>query len=278
MQIGITSDIHVDFSQWNREIVNYIIEAFAEEKLDVLIICGDISPDPMALCKVLSSFSMAGVAQKRLFVAGNHDIWIMTENRKGNSHDKYELITKICSESGFHHLCSEPVVIDNIGFCGTIGWYDYSYKSAKYDIPETIYESKTYSGLIWNDLRYARWGASDKEMATFFESKLEKQIHTIKDQVVEIVVATHHVPFREFVLYRDDPSWDFFSAFMGSERLGEICRSEPAVRYAFFGHTHIVQHKNIGKIRAISSPIGYITDKPKDLRKYTRKRLNVIKI
>lgn len=278
MRIGVTSDIHVDFSQLNKEILNYVIEASIEATPDVLILCGDISPDLMTLYRVLSSFSTAGVARKRLFVAGNHDIWVGSGSRKSNSHDKYELITRICLESGFHHLCSEPLIIDNIGFCGTIGWYDYSYKSAEYDIPDSVYERKTYNGSVWNDLNYAKWDASDKEMANFFESKLRQQIQTIRDRADQIVVSTHHVPFRECVLYRGELSWDFFSAFMGSEGLGKVCQGEPTVKYVFFGHTHRVQQKEIEGIKAISSPIGYLTDKPKDLRKFAYSRLKTIEI
>ena len=276
MRIGVTSDIHTDTSPANRSIVKYLADAASRAELDVLVICGDVSPDIMTLSKTLSAFHGIGQNCKKLFVAGNHDIWLTGMNEGVTSHDKYSLMTAICQECGFHHLGDSPVVVGQVGFCGTIGWYDYSYKREKYPILEKSYRRKTLGGSIWNDVNYARWDDSDPEIAHQFEQKLQGQIDSIKDQVSQIVVVTHHVPFQECVTYRDQLPWDFFSAFMGSAGLGEICVNEPSVTHALFGHTHSNFSKTLDGVLAVCSPVGYLTEPPEDLREYARSKLTII--
>ena len=276
MRIGVTSDIHTDISRANRRVAKHLADAARCADLDILVICGDISPDIMTLSKTLSAFRDIGPKCRKLFVAGNHDIWLMHLRRIATSHDKYSLITTICKEHGFHHLGDSPVVVGQVGFCGTIGWYDYSYKQDKYPVSEKSYMRKTLGGAVWNDVNYAKWNGSDPEIASRFERELQEQIDSIRDRVSRIIVVTHHVPFRECVIYRDELPWDFFSAFMGSAGLGEVCFSEPLVTHIFFGHTHSEFFKTVRGIRAVCSPVGYLTDPPKDLREYVRARLRII--
>jgi putative phosphoesterase len=278
MKIGVTSDIHTDISPANRQIAKHLANEARDAELDVLVICGDISPDIMTLSNTLGAFHDIGQQCRKLFVAGNHDIWLIGVNNGITSHDKYSLITAICSEHGFHHLGDSPVIFGDVGFCGTIGWYDYSYKRDKYPILERSYMRKTLAGSVWNDVNYARWDGTDPEIAHQFERELQEQIDSVRDGVSQIIVATHHVPFRECVTYRDELPWDFFSAFMGSVGLGEICLNEPLVTHALFGHTHSEFFQTVDGVWAVCSPVGYLTKPPKDLREYARSRLRVIEL
>jgi putative phosphoesterase len=241
MRIGITSDIHTDFSPSNRQIVNHLVDVVKHADLDVLIICGDVSPNIYTFTRTLSAFH--DIPCKKLFVAGNHDIWV--GNDEMTSHHKYLLITKICDEIGFHHLGDSSFIIGEIGFCGTIGWYDYTYKSDKYNISDGSYEKKVFQGNVWNDVNFARWRLSDQEVTARFEADLQDQINNVRNEVSRIMVVTHHVPFKECVKYRDELPWDFFSAFMGSRGLGRICFNESLVTHAFFGHTHLEFFQNL---------------------------------
>ena len=278
MRIGVTSDIHTDISSANREIAKHIAHVARRAELDALVICGDISHNIMTLSKTLSAFHRVGNGCKKFFVAGNHDIWLVDMREGITSHDKYALITAICNEYEFHHLGDSPAVVGEVGFCGTIGWYDYSYKRDKYAIPEESYMSKTFQGAVWNDVNYARWNGSDPEIASQFEGELQEQIDSIKDRVSRIIVATHHVPFQQCVTYRNQLPWDFFSAFMGSAGLGEICVNEPKVTHTLFGHTHGDFFDTVRGVVAICSPIGYLTKPPKNLREYARKKLMIIEV
>ncbi len=137
---------------------------------------------------------------------------------------------------------------------------------------------KTLRGSVWNDVNYARWDGSDPEIAKLFEEELQEQIDSIRGQVSRIIVATHHLPFRECVLYRDELPWDFFSAFMGSEGLGQICVNEPLVTHALFGHTHGEFFETIRGVWAVCSPVGYLNDPPRGLKEYAQRRLKIIEL
>jgi len=276
MRIGVTSDIHTDITPANRWIVEHLVNAANEASLDVLVICGDVSPNLLELSRLLLAFQELNC--KKLFVAGNHDIWVLEQNV--TSEQKYQTIGDICSECDFHHLGKEAIVIGKVGFCGTIGWYDYSFKLEKYGFSESQYARKRLYNSIWNDVVYAKWNCSDKELAHRFEMELQSQIDSIKDKVSHIAIATHHLPFQESVVYRGELPWDFFSAFMGSKGLGEICVNEPLVEYALFGHSHFMsQQQTINGVTAICSPVGYLFNKTKkSLPKYAREHLTVFEL
>jgi putative phosphoesterase len=285
MRIGVTSDIHTDISPANSQIISHLVNAINSAELDVFVICGDVSPNISKFYDTLSAFRDLNC--KKLFIAGNHDIWILNQSDNINSSQKYSLITKFCEEHGFHHLGDSPIIFENIGFCGTIGWYDYTFKSHTFKISDRDYTTKIFNGSVWNDVNFARWNETDIEISGKFEHDLQKQIDSIRDRVSQIIVATHHVPFRDCVLYRNELTWDFFSAFMGSAGLGEICLKEPLVTHALFGHTHTEFYKEIKaqnssgltqKVLAICSPIGYLTETPKDLKEYAKKRLKIIEL
>ena len=273
MQIGLTSDLHSDVTSLNKQILPYIVEAVEEANLDLFVLAGDLSPNLLELAKILAAFSESSLACPKLFVPGNHDIWV-TRHPHVTSQQKYSAIEKVCYECGFHPLSADPLVVNDVGFCGTIGWYDYSFRREAHKIPNERYAEKQLFGAVWNDLKYAKWETDDVEVAHRFENELQSQISTIKDSVLRIVVTTHHVPFQACVRYRGKLPWDFFSAFMGSQGIGEICQKETLVTHALFGHTHFPLRQQIGDVTAICSPIGYLYEPPKQgLAAYARERL-----
>ncbi|HIE30016.1 TPA: hypothetical protein EYP66_22355 [Candidatus Poribacteria bacterium] len=279
MRIAVTSDIHTDVTPTNRRIVEHLVNAAEEIQPDVLVICGDISASLVQFSQNLLAFQKLNSQCHKLFVAGNHDIWV---DKKSiiTSEQKYLTITEICSECDFHHLGGKPIIIDDVGFCGTIGWYDYSFRQERYKIPIERYESKWYGNSIWNDVNYAKWSCSDIKLAHRFETELQTQIDSIKNQVSQIIVATHHLPFQESVIYKGSLPWDFFNAFMGSKGLGEIYLNEPLVTFALFGHTHFKRPpQKVGGVTAISSPVGYLFKMSKrKLPRYAKECLTVFEI
>ena len=279
MRIAVTSDIHSDVTSANQQIVEHLVIAAEEIQPDVLVICGDISANLLKFSQTLLAFQKLNSQCHKLFVAGNHDIWVDKKSIM-SSEQKYLTITEICSECDFHHLGDKPTIIDDVGFCGTIGWYDYSFRQEKYKIPLKKYESKRYGNSIWNDVNYARWGCSDIKLAHRFECELQTQIDSIKNQVSQIIVVTHHLPFQESVVYKNNLPWDFFSAFMGSRGLGEICVNEPLVTHALFGHTHFKRTpQKIKGVTAICSPVGYLFKmSKKKLPKYAKECLTVLEV
>lgn len=263
MKIGLVSDLHTDVTPFNKALVPHLIEAVKQAKLDVFVLAGDLARHLVQLSETLNAFHLADLGCEKLFVPGNHDIWA-TETADVTSEQKCEIISKLCHECGFHPLMEAPFIKEQIGFCGTIGWYDYSFAPDGYDFSDTQYAEKTLMGAVWNDKRYAKWSDTDAAVARRFEMDLKAQIATVRKDVSQIIVVTHHVPFRECIRYRNELPWDYFRAFMGSTRLGECCLEERLVTHVLFGHTHRAVDMQIDTIRAICAPVGYLREKPKN--------------
>ena len=272
MKIGLISDLHTDATEANKAIVPHIINAVRDANLDVFVLAGDVTPNLSEFYEVLGEFADADLACQKLFVPGNHDIWV---GKKANmtSEQKCGVLSDICQDHGFHSLTDSPYVVDKIGFCGTIGWYDYTYASDTYHFTTEQYAEKQLMKSVWSDKLYAKWSDIDENIAHRFEKELERQIHSVKNTVQRIVVVTHHVPFRECIRYRGELPWDYFSAFMGSEGLGRICLQEPLVSHALFGHTHNVVNQQVENVRTICAPIGYLQETPLEkLRAFAEQR------
>lgn len=278
MKIGVISDLHTDVTPLNRQILPCVLEAVEKADLDIFILAGDLSPDFLEFAKILTAFTESNLNCPKLLVPGNHDIWVIRYPNT-TSEQKYLAIAEIARECGFHSLGTDAFVQNGVGFCGTIGWYDYSFRRKEYNISEAQYASKRLLGSIWNDLNYAKWGERDSAVAHRFKVELQHQIDSIKASVSQIIVTTHHVPFRECVIYRGKLPWDFFSAFMGSQGLGQICLEEPLVTHTLFGHTHSPIQRQIGNITAICSPVGYLHEPPpQSLPTYAEERLTCFEI
>ena len=178
MKIGLISDLHTDVSPWNKALVTHLIDAIITANLDVLVIAGDIADNLFKLSETLNALYLADLRCEILFVPGNHDIWV-TEKPDVTSEQKCKIISQLCYECGFHPLMDEPFVKDKIGFCGTIGWYDYSFAPDGYDFSDDQYAEKKLLGSVWNDKRYAKWSDTDWAIARRFEGELKTQIAAV---------------------------------------------------------------------------------------------------
>ena len=273
MKVGLISDLHTDVTPWNKALIPHLIDAVKAAKLDVLVIAGDLARHLVQLSETLNAFQLADLTCEKLFVPGNHDIWAI-ETANVTSEQKCGIISELCYACGFHPLMDGPFITEKVGFCGTIGWYDYSFAPDGYAFSEAQYAEKALMGAIWNDKRYAKWEDTDPGVARRFEADLETQIASIRNDVSRIVVVTHHVPFRECIRYRGELPWDFFRAFMGSKNLGMQCLQEPLVTHALFGHTHHALDTQIDSVRAICAPVGYLQEEPTvGLQTYAAQRL-----
>ena len=278
MKIGLISDLHTDVTPWNKALVPHLIDAVRTANLDVLVLAGDLARHLVQLSETLNAFQLAELTCEKLFIPGNHDIWAV-ETANVTSEQKCGIISELCHACGFHPLMDEPFIRENVGFCGTIGWYDYSFAPNGYDFTNDQYAEKELMGAVWNDKRYAKWGDTDPVIARRFEADLERQIAAIREAVSRIIVVTHHVPFRECIRYRGELPWDFFRAFMGSEQLGVQCLQEPLITHALFGHIHHALDMQVHNVRAISAPIGYLQEEPTvGLQTYAAQRLACFEI
>jgi hypothetical protein len=133
------------------------------------------------------------------------------------------------------------------GFVGSLGWYDYTFADPSLDVPFNAYQQKRWGDLVQEDANYAFWMGhghfyTDPEMTDYFLAQIERDLQTLgldeQGNGLPTIVSTHTLPYEELVERKGVEEWDFFNAFMGSARLGELYDRYPQVRAAFAGHTH----------------------------------------
>jgi len=268
MRIALTSDIHADFVRDGRRAL--LLEALADEiraaEADVLCIAGDVCNHANDLADILRPLA---VARLNLYVPGNHDVWRKPSElaRQRNSEGALHLLKAAAEKAGFVYLPGNPQTFDGWGFAGSLGWYDYTFNRPDLGAPMAAYRAKSWRGIGNNDGEYAWWPridgsrAGDDEMTDRFLAELAQDLATLgcnEEGGPPTVAMTHVLPYRQLVEYRGNPEWDFFSAFMGSERFGALYDTLPSVRAAFAGHTHVPR----GFVRpdgfmAAVSPVGY---------------------
>lgn len=266
MRIAYTSDLHVDISQRNWELVPYLVEVLKVVDPDVLIIAGDVSPELGDLEYALDCFS--SLRCLKLFVPGNQDIWVLSEEMQELGHDSYEkyffYLPEACRRNGFVPLWMEPVALRGVGFVGSVGWYDH--KGGREGHAGFPREHHYLLDSVWNDLRWAYWGdislmmegmpslvrRPDGEVAREFNLRLDQDIEVMarNPEVDEIVAVTHYPPFEELSVEG--------VPFPGSRDTGGILLAHPKVTTSISGHIHDKRDLLVRGVRAVRCPVGYL--------------------
>ena len=278
MRLIVTADLHYEFAEY-RVRVDALAAEICRVGGDVLVLAGDtFAHDLSLLDRCLHLFD--GFRGEKLLVAGNHDLW----TRTGDSFALYDrLIPDAARACGFHDLDAGPRVIGDVGFVGTIGWYDYSFRDEALGVPMRFYEHKVAPGYARHDWQFARlltitddispdgfragsrwmdgemirWDTDDRRFNQLTLDRLEAQLAEVEEGVRTIVAVTHHLPFAEMLIRKSDPTWAFGNAFMGSVGLGEtLCRHDK-VCHVVFGHSHARDARDIGPIHTVNVGCTY---------------------
>lgn len=260
MRIILTSDLHYDV-QRSKGPTEAIARRIVEAGGDLLVLVGDsASTDLSILERVFGLFDSFG--GRKLFTPGNHEMWVP---KGGDSLLRYEEeLGSVCAAHGVHYLDAAPFYANGVAVVGSVGWYDYSYRSAALKLPLRFYEAKVapgraeadehYRHLIdgyddvppgatdiivrWMDGVRAKLGMSDVEFTRMLLERLRLQLEEASKRAARIVVAIHHVPFEELVPRPHVVNFAFASAFMGSELFGALIEEYPQVRDVYCGHAH----------------------------------------
>ncbi|MDH3216994.1 MAG: metallophosphoesterase [Candidatus Krumholzibacteria bacterium] len=288
MKIAYSSDFHIDASQKNREAVHKIVRIIGEAEPDVIVIAGDVGNTLVSLEDTLALLSHLNVP--KLFVAGNHDVWIEKTNDGHviDSRRKYDTeIPRACRRTGFCDLTREPRVIDGVGFAGSLGWYDYSFADSRLGLTHDQYWQGRYQDEIWWDKDMALWPPAvsktgmpserlrDPEVCRELTGRLERHVAALERRADEIIVVIHTLPFL-VTLPRSEPP-KYLDAFTGSEVLGRMLESHSRVTHCIGGHKHLSGDWRIGHVWAHRRTLGRVdTDTPVDV--YARRAVGVITI
>jgi predicted phosphohydrolase len=279
VRIVVTADLHYDIAR-SAVPVRLVAEEICGLRADALLLLGDVAGRDIGIVNdCLHLFdSFAG---RKLFVAGNHDIWAHPGE---DSLDRLErALPEVCRDAGFHPLDLEPVVLDGVGIAGSMGWYDFSFRPRHLEIPLRFYEAKVSPGAAmrmerhshlladlsdvppqsleigcrWMDGQHVRLPMSDAEFCSHLLKRLDAHLAELATRCKTIVVGLHHLPFAEFVPGTPRPAWAFAEAYLGSAAFGELLRSYPQVRFAFCGHSHLPGTLDDGRIRCVNVGCTY---------------------
>jgi 3',5'-cyclic AMP phosphodiesterase CpdA len=253
MRLAAVSDIHFGSHPSAAEA---LAEACRRAAPDVLILAGDVASCPGDYPRDYGDLlrPLAPLPCAKLAVAGNHDVWSFGVNPLRTM----DIFTRVLEDHGFHVLDTGPVVHGGVGFAGSMAWYDYSFYAPSIGLPrEAYWEVKRQ---LWNDVRYARWGVPDAVVSERLLATLEEHLTEVEGSVEHVVAVTHHMPFREFLVVRDEVNWMLCQAFMGSDALREVLLRHPKVRTAIFGHSHERQSRVVAGIDAHN--VAYVAEEP----------------
>jgi predicted phosphohydrolase len=279
MKLIVTADLHYDIAR-SVEPTRRLAADVCRLSADALTIVGDsFAHDLGILRQCLALFD--AFPGPRMLVAGNHDLWTGGDD----SLVRYESdILDICRQVGVHYLDHEPLILDKVGFVGSVGWYDYTFRSASLGIPLRFYQHKVAPGAAARLAQYhhlidgqddltdqmlavtTRWmdGAnvhlpiSDLDFTRRLIEKLADHIRQVDDRCEQIVAAVHHLPFHQLVVSKGKPNWDFANAFMGSELFGDLLLESPKVRHVFCGHSHQTGRIQLNQLSVINVGSTYV--------------------
>lgn len=276
MRLLVTADLHYNHPK-SKALAQDLIRQMNDAGGDVLLLVGDTGvADGDCLEECLRMFRFAG---PKLFVPGNHELWT-------HGTDSYEIFTtglpKRVREAGWHWLQGDPFRLGDVGFAGSIGWYDYAFAPPGLGIPRRFYEKKVSPGVAarlseyadllesaddiapsargfvarWNDAKFVRLCRSDVDFLDEVLAALRRQLEALRD-APRVVVAVHHLPFRELLPPPHGGQWDFAKAFLGSPRIGELLLAYANVTDVFCGHSHFAAQARVGHVRAVNIGSGY---------------------
>lgn len=267
MKLGCISDLHIDINI-DFSIINTLCSLVEETRLDCLLIAGDISNNCRTTIETIEKIK-DNIGIPVYFVPGNHDLW--------DEAGEYNNTNTIYSLYQNHPLClsgGAKLLDDQWALIGDVGWYDYSFGSDYYTFQE--FEQMQAFDRTWKDSQYVKWGKSNREMSNFFLKKLSDQLGLYKDK--KLILVTHMLSRKEFTVRDGRELWQYFNAFLGSSRLGDLFERY-RVSYAVMGHVHYRLDQVISAVHYICPCLGYSTEwksQPADCREELRKSLYVL--
>jgi predicted phosphohydrolase len=207
------------------------------EAPDLFIIAGNIGEPLDTFRETLSLFE--GLPCPRALVTGNRDVWHREEGPSSQQLWEESLMIAIRA-GGFVWLEQENLVLDGVGVCGTVAWYDYSGRDTKLGYTAEQYEQ--LKGLVSSDARHIDWPWSDRDFASYLHEGFASRIEALeRNRAVEHILVITHIPvFKEAIMHiPDDIRWRFGAAYTFNLSLGRVIAPKTKVRHVVSGHTRL---------------------------------------
>jgi 3',5'-cyclic AMP phosphodiesterase CpdA len=251
LRIAVTADLHFGTRHAAGHRASLELAArLAEEPPDLLILAGDVGAgDDFDRCLEL----FESLPARKALVPGNHDIWVRTDDSRGDSLDVYDRhLPAVAREHGFTYLDHEPILFpeSDLGLVGSINWYDYSWdndqlRSAAPDDWTERLRTKRFTRGMHNDANYVRWPHDDRSFTDRVVAKLTADLDAALARVGKVIVTVHHPPVRGLLFPAPEPlALDalLWRAFSGNARLESALTARSSrIPFVFCGHTHMAR-------------------------------------
>ena len=258
VRIAVTADLHYGTRHPDGAAATFALaDDLYRDPPDVFIIAGDVGAgDEFGRCLDL----FADLPCHKALVAGNHDIWVRSDDPRGDSLDVYHHhLPAEAAARGFHYLDHGPLVLAGLGLAvvGSINWYDYSWGVDKLrqltpDWADRL-RTKRFTRGRHNDANFVRWHYDDPGFAQVAVETLDDHLQEALGAVPAALLVTHHPPFRKLNYPKPDPPdldalmWE---AFSGNADLEDVlAKYAGRVPLAFCGHTHFARECTVGGTR-----------------------------
>lgn len=229
MKTAVISDIHIDVNEMY-DVVGAIVEYIQKNKVELLLIAGDISSYPEKTIEAVRKIEEQSKAVVR-YVPGNHDMWNKDAHYESND-AIYEMYLQ-----DEHCLSGKIYETDESIIIGDVAWYDYSFGNHEKFMVED-FETMKYEGRTWQDSLFNTWSAKNEERCKWFLERFQKLIDDNKAKGKKIVLMTHMISHEAFAVPEEmNAIWSFFNAFLGSRMLKKLC-VENQIAYSICGHVH----------------------------------------
>ena len=223
VRVALISDLHFDVNQTDpRAMVPRQVAYLKQQRVGVYLIAGDLTNHFAQSVEIAEDLQRQLAPAQVRFVAGNHDML----------HDVTEsaLETPLTPTYLHHQWLDLPDTDWRI--LGNNGWYDYGFADNL-----TGRNFLAWKNAFWVDGSIPQ-DLSDAQRFERVYAQLTAQLDQAQQLGKKVLVMTHFVPRREFILYtQDNRFWNMANALMGSPRLGELF-AEYHVAAVQFGHLH----------------------------------------
>jgi predicted phosphodiesterase len=230
------SDIHIDYDVNAKWVANLSI---AEYRDDVLILAGDVSDTRRLLDWCLSA--LAKRFKKVLFTPGNHDLWVIREDRKKDSFQKFDEVCAVVESSG---ASMQAFRERGVSIIPLLAWYDYSFGEPSEELRS-----------MWMDYRACRWpsGYTEKEIAAHFAALNDQQVSGVGDTVI---TYSHFLPRIDLMPAFIPCAHKYLYPILGSTRVERQLRRLNSNIHVY-GHSHVNRRVKIDDVLYINNAFGY---------------------
>jgi predicted phosphohydrolase len=260
-RIAVTADLHYGTRHQDGNDATHALAAdLYHDPPDLFVIAGDVGAgDEFDRCLDL----FADLPCQKALVPGNHDVWVRSDDRRGDSLAVYrEHLPRVAAGRGFHYLDAGPLILPDVGLAvvGSMNWYDYSWAVDRLpgvaaDWRERL-AAKRFARGRHNDANFVRWAYDDAGFTREAVTTLATHLRRALLWVPSAVLVTHHPPFRGLNYPKPEPMdldallWEAFSGNAAVEDL--LAEHGDRIPAAFCGHTHFAREEGFGPTRGFN--------------------------